>query len=173
MNFEKFFHQIFINYYLCSHVCSQCHQSSSAAFSEWLPKQWWVSWCHFWQHVSWYHDIMVSWYHFTMVTWYNVTIVSAPGIYLYLNQPAEITLSCQTGGSLTYPQHTFGSLACLEWMGLYWSQCSAVLYISVKCSVVLVLCRHLPGTWGLICQWGNSWRPRTEEENILSSYNVL
>ena len=23
-------------------VCSQCHQSSSAAFSEWLPKQWWV-----------------------------------------------------------------------------------------------------------------------------------
>ena len=40
MNFEKFFHQICLNSYLCSHVCSQCHQSSSAAFSEWLPKQW-------------------------------------------------------------------------------------------------------------------------------------
>ena len=42
MNFENFFHQIFLNSYLCSYVCSQCHQSSSAAFSEWLPKQWCV-----------------------------------------------------------------------------------------------------------------------------------
>ena len=41
MNFEKCVHQIFLNSYLCSHVCSQCHQSSSAAFSEWLSKQWW------------------------------------------------------------------------------------------------------------------------------------
>ena len=41
MNFENGFHQIFINSYLCSHACSQCHQCSSAAFSEWLPKQWW------------------------------------------------------------------------------------------------------------------------------------
>ena len=40
MNFRNFFHQIFLNFYLCSHVCSQCHQSSSAAISEWLPKQW-------------------------------------------------------------------------------------------------------------------------------------
>ena len=40
MNFEKFVHKIFLNSYLCSHVCSQCHQSSSSAFSEWLPKQW-------------------------------------------------------------------------------------------------------------------------------------
>ena len=40
MYFENFFHQIFLNSHLCSHVCSQCHQSSSAAFSEWLPKQW-------------------------------------------------------------------------------------------------------------------------------------
>ena len=36
MNFENFFHQIFLNSYLCSH---ECHQSSSATFSEWLPKQ--------------------------------------------------------------------------------------------------------------------------------------
>ena len=43
MNFEKFLHQIFLNSYLCSHVCSQCHQSSSAAFSEWPPKQWCLS----------------------------------------------------------------------------------------------------------------------------------
>ena len=42
MNFEKFVHQIFLISYLCSHVCSQCHPSSSAAFSEWLPKQWWI-----------------------------------------------------------------------------------------------------------------------------------
>ena len=45
-NFNKlleFFHQIFLNSYLCSHVCSQCHQSSSAAISEWLPKQWWTA----------------------------------------------------------------------------------------------------------------------------------
>ena len=35
-------HQIFLNSYLCSHVCSRCHQSSSAVFSEWLPKQWWL-----------------------------------------------------------------------------------------------------------------------------------
>ena len=40
MNFEKFVHQIVLNSYLCSNVSSQCHQSSSAAFSEWLPKQW-------------------------------------------------------------------------------------------------------------------------------------
>ena len=30
-----------IKYYLCSHECSQCHQSNSAAISEWLLKQWW------------------------------------------------------------------------------------------------------------------------------------
>ena len=42
MNVLEFFRQIFLNFYLCSHVCSQCHQSSSAAISEWLPKQW----CH-------------------------------------------------------------------------------------------------------------------------------
>ena len=40
MNFLEFFHQMFLNSYLCSHVCRQCHQSSSAAISEWLPKQW-------------------------------------------------------------------------------------------------------------------------------------
>ena len=40
MNFEKFVHQIFPNSYLCSNISSQCHQSSSAAFSKWLPKQW-------------------------------------------------------------------------------------------------------------------------------------
>ena len=40
---ELFFHQIFLKSYFCSHVCSQCHQASSAAFSEWLPKQWWQS----------------------------------------------------------------------------------------------------------------------------------
>ena len=40
--FRTFFHKIFLNSYLCSHVCMQCHQSSSAAFSEWLQKQWWI-----------------------------------------------------------------------------------------------------------------------------------
>ena len=40
MYFEKFVHLIFLNSCLCSRVCSQCQQSSSAAFSEWLPKQW-------------------------------------------------------------------------------------------------------------------------------------
>ena len=39
MYFDQFVHQIFLNSYLCRHVLSQCHQSSSAAFSEWLPKQ--------------------------------------------------------------------------------------------------------------------------------------
>ena len=29
--FKKFVHNIFLNSYLCSHVCSQCHQSSSDA----------------------------------------------------------------------------------------------------------------------------------------------
>ena len=47
MNFEKFVHQIFLNSYLCSNVSSQSHQSSSAAFSEWLPKQWWDGHCNF------------------------------------------------------------------------------------------------------------------------------
>ena len=48
INFDKFVHPIFLNCYPCSHVCSQCHQSISAAFSEWLPKQWcmlWKYWC--------------------------------------------------------------------------------------------------------------------------------
>ena len=40
MNFGKFVHKICLSSYLCSHVSSQCHQSSSVAFSEWLPKQW-------------------------------------------------------------------------------------------------------------------------------------
>ena len=33
MKFEKFVHKIFLISYFCSHVCSQCHQFSSAAFS--------------------------------------------------------------------------------------------------------------------------------------------
>ena len=38
MNFEKFVHKIFLNSYICSHVFSQCHQSSSAAFRGCLSK---------------------------------------------------------------------------------------------------------------------------------------
>ena len=36
-----FFHQISLNSYICSHVCSKSNQSISVAFSEWPLKQWW------------------------------------------------------------------------------------------------------------------------------------